>query len=158
MSHEKQEKSTSTGNPTLITLLGKDQAQSGNRFIFGGPVQECRECHLKNICFNLKKGCRYVVSNVRDKEHPCSVFEGGVRVVEVEQVPFRAGVPKSMVVEGSVITFHRQGCGVWGCENLLLSNPVDLADGSRIKVVTILSEKTCADGSSFLEALVDLAD
>ena len=95
---------------------------------------------------------------VKKSVTPCSDFEGGVRVVEVEQVPFRAGVPKSMVVEGSVITFHPQGCGVWGCENRLLANPVDLADGSRIKVVTILSEKTCADGSSFLEALVDLAD
>ena len=103
-----------------------------------------------------------VKSIVAEDHHDVFInFVSGIEPVadrKVEQVPFRAGVPKTMVVEGSVITFHPQGCGVWGCENRLLANPIDLADGSRIKVVTILSEKTCADGSSFLEALVDLAD
>ncbi len=158
MSFATQDQTSSGGNPITITLLGKDQAKVGNRFIFGGPVQECRECQLKNICFNLKKGRRYVVRNVRDKEHPCPIFEDGVRVVEVEQVPFRTGVPKSMVVVGSVITFHPQGCGTWGCDNRLLANPNGLEDGARIKVIKILSEKVCSNGSSFLEALVDFAD
>jgi uncharacterized protein len=145
-------------NSTTITLLGRDQARTGNRFIYGGPLQECRECQLKNICFNLKKGRRYRVVNVRDKDHQCKVYSDGVKVVEVEQVPFRAGVPKTMVVVGSVITFHPMGCGIFGCHNWNLTHPTALDDGTRIKVISITGEQSCENGTTFLDALVDFAE
>ena len=146
------------GNPVIITLLGREQARIGHRFMYNGPLQDCRECQLKNICFNLVKGRRYVVRHVREKAHPCAIFEGGVRVVEVERVPFRTGIPKSMVVEGSVITFHPQGCGSPDCPDRFLERPPDVPDGSRIRIIDILSERTCPDGTRFREALVDFAD
>lgn len=143
---------------TIITLLGRDQAREGHRFIYSGPMQECRECQLKNICFNLEKGRRYRVVKVRDKEHKCSVFSNGVKVVEIEQVHFHAGVSKSMVVEGSVIKFQSLGCGILGCENWFLTHPPGVDEGTRIKVLKILGDVKCSDDSVFKEALVDFAD
>ena len=145
-------------NPAAITLLGREQARVGHRFIYSGPLQDCRECQLKNICFNLVEGRRYLVKHVREKAHPCAVFEDGVRVVEVERVPFRAGIPRSMIVEGSVITFHPQGCRSPDCSDYLLERPPDVPDGTRIRIIGILSEHTCPDGRRFREALVDFAD
>jgi len=148
------DETTGTGKMT-ITLLGKYQARKGHRFIYSGPIQGCKDCQIKNICFNLEKGRRYSVVNVRDKEHMCRISSTKVKVVEVEQVPFRLGVPRSMIVEGSVITYHPVGCGIYGCRNWLLTHPPSLEEGTRIKVIKIHGDAECEDGTDFLEALVD---
>lgn len=154
--NSQNDKARGTGLVT-ITLLGKDQAREGHRFIYNGPIQGCKECQIKNICFNLEKGRRYRVSAVREKEHACPTYSSGVRVVEVEQVPFRVGVPKSKMVEGLVITHHPVGCGIRGCENWFLNHPPALEEGTRITVIKILGDVKCSHGSEFLEALVDFA-
>ena len=154
--NSQNDETTGTGLVT-ITLLGKDQAQEGHRFIYNGPIQGCRECQIKNICFNLEKGRRYRVVTVREKEHTCATYASGVKVVEVEQVPFKVGVPRSMMVEGSVITHHPVGCGIRGCGNWFLTHPAALEEGTRIKVIKILGDARCDDGTGFLEALVDFA-
>jgi len=151
------EQSASGKTPIVITLIGKHQARKGHRFIYLGPVPECKECQLKNICFNLEKGRRYEVVNVREKEHPCSLFEDGVRVVEVNQVPFRAGIPKGMVIEGSVISFHPQECGSRDCEHWSLAHPPGLEEGTKIKVIRIVGDVKCPACPPFREALVDFA-
>lgn len=158
MSFDKEQAHDRETVTNTITLLGKDQARKGHRFIYLGPIQSCRECQLKNICFNLEKGRRYRVVKVREKEHKCNVCSAGVKVVEVERVPFKAGVPKSMIVEGSVITFHPQGCGIKGCGNWQLTHPPGLEEGVRIKVLRILEDVNCPEGSSFREAEVDFTD
>jgi uncharacterized protein (UPF0179 family) len=140
-----------------ITLLGKDQAKVGHRFIYNGPIQGCKECQIKNICFNLEKGRRYRVITVRDKEHTCPTFDSGVLVVEVEQVPFAVGVPRSMIVEGSVITHHPVGCGIRGCENWFLTHPPAVEEGTRLKVLKLIGERKCRDGTVLMEALADFA-
>jgi len=147
-----------TEQPTTITLLGKYQAREGHRFIYQGPIPECRECQLKNICFNLDKGRRYQIVKVREKEHSCSLFFQGVRVVEVVQVPFTAGIPKGMVIEGSVISFHPQECSRRDCMNWSLVHPPGLETNTRIKVLKIVRDINCSGCSPFREALVDFAD
>jgi len=158
MSYTSHEETNNEKKTTIITLLGKGQAREGNRFIYDGPMQGCRECQLKNICFNLEKGSRYRVVKVRDKEHTCTVFEEGVKVVEVEQVPFNTGVPRSMIVEGSVITFHPQGCGIRGCRNWMLTHPSGIEEGTRLKVIKIIGDANCENGTGFKEAVVDFAE
>ena len=146
------------GTRTTVTLIGKGQARKGYMFIYQGPVPDCRECGLKNICFNLERGRRYRVVRGREKEHECGLFDDGVRVVEVERVPFLAGIPRHKTIEGSVITFNPQGCGRRGCENWSIAHPPGLDKNCRIKVLRIQGELECADGSRFKVALVDFAE
>ena len=143
---------------TTITLVGKGQAKVGYSFIYQGPVSDCRECILKNICFNLEKGRRYTVIKVRDKEHPCRISNEGVRVVEVENIPFKGAIPGTMVIEGSVIKFHPQGCGRKLCRSRNITNPNGLEENTRIKILKVLGDATCEHGVKYKEAIVNFAD
>ena len=88
----------------LVTVVGESQCKKGFEFVFGGPLAECRECKVKNVCFHLEQNRWYRVTGIRDVHHDCRVHEGGVRVVEVERVPTRAAIPNAQAVEGSIIT------------------------------------------------------
>ena len=142
----------------IITLIGKLQAKVGHRFIYQGPIKDCRECKLKNICFNLENGRRYNIVRVREKNHKCNLFEDEVRVVEVEKIPFKIAIPAQRMIEGSVISFHPLGCCKHYCEHLSLTHPPAIEDGTRIKILEIIGDRECEDGSKFKEALVDFAD
>jgi uncharacterized protein (UPF0179 family) len=69
----------------LVTLIGEKIAEENMEFVYIGPNNDCRNCKLKNVCFNLKVGRRYKITNVRDKKHSCNVHEGPAVVVEVKQ-------------------------------------------------------------------------
>jgi len=76
---------------TFVTLIGKKLAKKGNEFVYFGIAKDCRGCKLKMVCSNLKEGRRYRITNVRDKHHDCSLYEGGVVAVEIEKLPGRHG-------------------------------------------------------------------
>ncbi len=132
----------------LVTLVGDSQARIGNRFYFVGPSTECKECKLRNVCFNLEPGSLYEVTGLRDTRHECVVHESEVRVVEVEKKPFRAAVPKKLAIDGSMITFESRRCDNMGCENRRLCCPWNVRDGDKLSVTDVMEDLDCPNGES----------
>ena len=89
----------------LVTVVGESQCKKGFEFVFSGPLAECRECKVKNVCFHLEPNRLYRVIEVRDVHHDCKVHEEGVRVVEVEKLPTKTALPSKSAIEGSMITY-----------------------------------------------------
>ncbi|MGD9963543.1 MAG: UPF0179 family protein [Thermoplasmata archaeon] len=121
----------------LVTVVGELQCRRGFEFVFKGPLGECRECKVRNICFHLDENRRYRVTDVRDLHHECKVHEGGVRVVEVERIPSRAALPARAALEGSVITYEDSDCDAVGCPNYRLCNPVGAVEGMKCKILSV---------------------
>lgn len=132
----------------LITLLSEPQAEVGKRFVFLGPVLECKECRLKGICFNLEKGATYEVVALRGQKHPCDANEGEVHVVEVERVARPAVVEKKFAVEGSKITFQPSKCDVLGCPHYKECNPEGLEEEMKVAITQVSDKVECAIGQS----------
>jgi len=70
----------------LVTLIGEKLAKENDEFIYLGPQNDCKNCKLKTVCFNLKQGSQYKIIKVRDKRHNCNVHEGNAAVVEVQEI------------------------------------------------------------------------
>lgn len=101
---------------TFVTLIGERMAKEGKEFIYLGIGGECKNCRLKTICSNLKKGRKYRITKVREKHHECKIHDGGVRAVEIEEMSIIAAVP-SELAEGTVANFRAIECKNIGCEN-----------------------------------------
>jgi len=140
---------------SLITLVGASGAEPGREFYYLGPIEECRDCRLKGVCFNLEAGSRYRIVEVRDQRHECREQEGDmVAAVVVEKVPTPGAVPKKSSIEGSVVTFQPSGCGRIGCPNYMLCNPIGKADGAKCSVVAVNGDLECPIGRDMVS--VDL--
>ncbi|MEW5936925.1 MAG: UPF0179 family protein [Candidatus Thermoplasmatota archaeon] len=129
-----------------ITVAGKGQAVEGREFVYMGPLSACRECKVRNICFHLEPGRHYVVRRVRDASHPCNIHEGGVRVVEVEEVPFEISVPSKLAIEGSTITFQAPKCAKIGCRYYDLCMPQGLRGEQKLQVIRTGEPIECTNG------------
>ena len=70
----------------LVTLIGEKLAKENEEFIFLGPQNDCKNCKLKTVCFNLKQNCRYKITKVREKRHSCSLHDGNAAVIEVQEL------------------------------------------------------------------------
>lgn len=124
----------------LVTLLGEKQAGKGTEFIYLGPSSDCKNCKLKNVCFNLKKGRHYEVTKVRDKHHDCSVHEKGVRVVEVKELPIVAAVDEK-IGKNNKVKGEGIDCEYSACVNYEACNPRALQSGKQYKVKKIIEKK-----------------
>ena len=129
----------------LVTIVGETQARIGNRFYFMGPLTDCKECKLRNVCFNMEHGSLYEVIGLRDTVHDCAIRESKVRVVEVEKKPFRAAIPKKQAM-GSSVTFETRKCKNIGCENYQFCCPANAIDGRRLSIVDDVSDIKCPIG------------
>lgn len=139
----------------LVTVVGESQCKKGFEFVFSGPLAECRDCKVKNVCFHLEQNRRYRVTEVRDVHHECKMHEGGVRVVEVEKLPTRAALPVRIAVEGSMITFEENACDMRSCEHFRLCRPLDAADGMRLRIKAVEGDIDCPKGERFKVVLLD---
>ncbi len=109
----------------LVTLLGEKLAKKEAEFIYIGPNNECRNCKLKTVCFNLKTGRKYKITNIRDKRHNCNIHEGTVAVVEVQEMPIITAI-ETKFSEGSKIKINSKECRCIGCDNYeLCSIPIN---------------------------------
>ncbi|MCL1811552.1 MAG: UPF0179 family protein [Methanomassiliicoccaceae archaeon] len=133
-----------------ITLISESQAKEGNRFYYMGPQLECRECHLKGVCFNLEQGSMYAITAVRDQTHNCSLTEDTVRVVEIKKVAQRSAVPKKSAIEGSLITFQKPGCGRLDCGNYRICHPYAVEDKKKYSVIEIEGDAECLIGEELV--------
>jgi len=98
----------------LITLIGEHLAVTGGTFQFLGPNNECKNCKLKTVCFNLKPWRDYEIVSVRDNRHGCTIHEGFVVPVEVKELPILTAVD-STLLEGSITTIDKKNCKHIGC-------------------------------------------
>jgi len=136
---------------TLVTLVGEKMAKEGMEFIYLGPHPECKNCKLKTVCFNLKKGRRYKILNVREKRHDCNVHEDGVRVVEVDELPLIAAVRKG-TRKNAKIKIKSPNCAHLDCKYYeLCHNPAVLED-KEYKVIKLLEPIECKEGKGLIKA------
>ncbi len=134
----------------LITLIGEPTAKKGNRFYFMGPLTDCKECKLRNVCFNLESGSLYEIIKVRDQKHDCMEREDHVRVVEVEKVPMSAALPKKQAIDGSMITFQISKCDNIGCKNYMLCHPIGAEDGRKYSITEVNKDADCPIGEKMV--------
>jgi uncharacterized protein len=134
----------------LITLIGEPTAQLGNRFVYLGPLTDCKECKLRNVCFNLEQGAMYEVTRIRNQTHQCMEREDLVHVVEVEKVPILASIPKKQAIDGSMITFQYPKCGNIGCKNYGNCYPIGAQDGKKYSITEVQKDVDCPIGEKMV--------
>ena len=92
-----------------VTLIGKELAEKNGEFVFLGPLQDCKDCKLTHICFNLKPYHRYRIVKIRKKRHNCNVHQSNSIVVEVEELPLLVSIDKKLT-KGSTTTLNNIPC------------------------------------------------
>ena len=132
----------------LLTMIGKSLAKEDLVFTYMGPLSNCKECKVKNICFHLESGRKYRVLSSRDVLHECVVHEEGVVVVEVEEVPLEAAILKKQAIEGSNITIELPKCKERGCDNYRLCIPIGTTSGQKMKVLKVGKKVDCKTGEN----------
>ena len=141
----------------MITLIGKAMAKEGLEFQYMGPLFECKDCKLKNVCFNLDEGKWYRITKVRDKEHKCKVHDGEkVVTVEVEEIPVPIAINAKTLIEGESVEYRRINCREYECseDDYELCHPVGLRDGMKIKIVKVDGEIKCKNGKKLKKVMV----
>lgn len=134
----------------LVTLIGEKLAKKDNEFIYLGPNNECRNCKLKTVCFNLKPGRKYKITNIRDKRHNCNVHEGTAAVVEVQELPITTAIDKKLS-EGSKVKIENNGCRSIGCINYDLCSVI-LQKDKNYKIIKIFEAIDCPVGNELQKA------
>jgi len=122
-----------------VTLIGEKLAEKDKEFIYLGPINECRNCKLKTVCFNLKPNRHYKIIKVRDKKHNCNVFEDGAVVVEVQELPIVSSIDKKLSL-GSKTIIDRKDCKSIGCINYNLCNNKALKKDKKYKIIKIFDK------------------
>ncbi len=139
----------------MVTLIGEKLAKEGDEFIYLGPNNDCRNCKLKTVCFNLKPGRRYKITNVREKRHSCTIHEGNAAVVEVQELPILAAVDNKLS-KGLTSKIEKQECGNIGCEHYDLCCNIALQKDKSYKITKTYKQIDCPIGNELQKA--ELAD
>ena len=125
----------------LVTLIGEKLAKKDAEFVYIGPNNECRNCKLKTVCFNLKQGRKYKITNIRDKRHNCNVHEGTASVVEVQEMPIITTVDKE-IKQGASTKLKEKECRSIGCENYEICS-ISINKDKKYKITKIIEEIEC---------------
>jgi len=139
----------------LVTLIGEKIAKKDIEFTYLGPNNECRNCKLKTVCFNLKPGRKYKIINVRDKRHNCNVHEGTAAVVEVQEIPILTAIERD-ISEGDKTKIKEKNCRNIGCENYELCS-ITINKDKEYKITKIFESITCPDGYELQKAEISEA-
>ncbi len=139
----------------MLTVVGKTLAKEGGEFVYLGPIADCKECKVRNICFHLEKGTKYRIVGLRNVSHDCPMHEEGVRVVQVEPVPRMAVIPKKVAIEGSNIGYDFPKCRNRACEYYRLCFLPGVESGQKKKITKVLDGVECGMGQSRIMVLVE---
>lgn len=134
----------------LVTLIGEKLAIEECEFVYIGPNNECRNCKLKTVCFNLKTGRKYKITSVREKRHNCSIHEGNAAVVEVIELPIVTAVDKKLN-EADTVKINGDACRSIGCVNFELCN-ISLSKDKKYKITKIYENLDCPIGRELKKA------
>ena len=129
----------------LVTLIGEKLAKENEEFIYLGPQNDCKNCKLKTVCFNLKQGGRYKILKVRDKRHSCNVHDGSAAVVEVQEMPMFTAVDKRLS-EGSAIKIEKKECNNISCEHYRLCFNMGVQEDKEYKIKKTYENIKCPAG------------
>lgn len=122
--------------------IGEKQAKVGTEFMFSDSFEECKSCDLRQICVgNLEPGRIYKITKVKKKKHPCSLYEGGIVVVEVEEAKIKAIIDAKNAFEGATVTLKLPGCEQLSCNYYRQCSPNGLYDNDRIKIIKTYKKK-----------------
>ena len=135
----------------LVTLIGEKLAHQDAEFCYMGPNNECRNCKLKTVCFNLKLGRRYKITKVRDKQHVCNVHEGTAVVVEVQELPVLTTIDKKLS-EGSNSKIEKKDCNSIGCTHYDLCNNSAVQKDKTYNIKKIFEPIECPLGYELQKA------
>ena len=130
----------------LVTLIGEKLAIKDSEFIYIGPNNECRNCKLKTVCFNLKTGRKYKITNVRDKKHNCNIHEGTTIVIEVQEEPILISTDEK-IKEGSKTKIKTINCRSIGCPNYSICNE-KINKEKKYKIKKVIEKIECPLGYS----------
>ena len=133
----------------LVTLIGEKLAIKDSEFIYIGPNNECRNCKLKTVCFNLKTGRKYKITNVRDKRHNCGIHDGTAVVVEVQELPILISTEEK-IKEGSSTKIKTVECNSIGCQYIEICSKQVNKD-KTYKIEKIIKKIECPLGYSLKE-------
>jgi len=139
----------------MLTVIGKKQAKEGMEFTFMGPISNCKECKVRNICFHLEKGAKYKVVSLRNVVHECPMHEDGVMVVQVEEVQRCAVIPRKIAIEGSTISYEVPKCTHRGCEHHSACFLSGLEPGQKKKVVKAMDKVVCIIGQNRVRVMLE---
>ena len=133
---------------------GKKLAKPGSEFIFIGSNSDCKDCKVKTICFHLEKGAKYKIINARDVVHDCPQHEDNVVIVEVEEVPREAIIPKKQAMEGTTITFEPPNCNERGCQDYSLCFLVGMESGMKRQISKVAEKVECVNGQNRVKVIL----
>lgn len=140
----------------FITILGTKLASVGSEFTYEGEHPECAKCKLRKVCHDLDRHQPYRVTAVREVEHDCcTLFEGTVKVVEVEPVLPRITIPVS-ALRGTGYTRHWEECGK-SCRFKGSCNPVAVPEGTTVNIREVEGDVVCKAGRTLKWAKVEKA-
>ena len=139
----------------VVSLVGETQAKVGTTFIFLGPLSECRDCKRKTVCFNLEEWTLYEIVSVRDKHHDCNVHEGGVRVVELKNVPIETTIDSKYAIEGSTVSIDKEECLNIGCENYRMCFLLGPKSSKKFRVVKVKGDVKCPEQRSLKTVILE---
>ena len=140
---------------TLVTLIGEKLAVEGEEFVYLGANNECKNCKLKTVCFNLKPGRKYKISKLRDKQHNCNVHEGNVIVVEVIEMPITAAIDKKLS-EGTSTKVDPIECKNIGCNSYEICTNRALQKDKTYKIKKAYDKIDCPKGYNLYK--IDIVD
>jgi uncharacterized protein (UPF0179 family) len=126
----------------LVTLIGEYLAVEGEEFIYLGSNNECRNCQLKTVCFNLKPTRKYRITKVRDKNHECNIHEGKVIVVEVEELPLTVAITKEPS-EGETTAIEKKECKNIGCDSFEICSNLGQHNGKKYTITKVYGKIEC---------------
>jgi uncharacterized protein (UPF0179 family) len=138
----------------MIALVDFESAEEGYEFVYLGEADECRNCNLLLPCHhNLERGRRYAVKSVREKTHPCSLFNQVV-VCEVEEVGIDIFLPQGSAFEGASISFKPLSCKNTLCNHSSYCMPEGLTEGDRCMVHSIKGRYKCLEKGDLAVATI----
>ncbi len=141
----------------MITLIGKNLADKGLKFMHYGATSQCEGCRFKATCIDsLESGRLYRIKNVKDTTQPCPVHEGGqVKVVEVDKALIKTLIDSKKAFEGSRFTYTPRQCDE-ECPLRELCIPEGLYQDDKCKIVKKMGkpQPKCPRGYDLTTVLV----
>ena len=134
-----------------ITLIGERLAKKGVEFTYLGPLNNCKNCKLKNVCFNLKPGRNYEITNTRDKQHECDVHDGDIVVVEVKELPRFTAIDGGLS-EGAETIIEKKDCRNIGCSWFDICTTTTLQKDKKYTIKKIYEKIECPKGYDLVKA------
>ena len=134
----------------LVTLIGEKLAKVNLEFVYIGPQNDCRNCKLKTVCFNLKQGRHYKITKLRDKRHSCNVHDGLVAIVEVQELPIITCIDKKLS-KGDTSKIEIKNCNNIGCEHYELCI-TSLQKDKEYKIIKTFEDINCPIGYTLQKA------